>query len=67
MCNYLQDRQQRIKIKCSNSDFIKLDTGVPQGTIFDPLCFILDVNDMLNDTLKESIIFYADNTVLIAA
>lgn len=34
ICNYLQDRQRRVKIKGNSSYFIKVDSGVLQGTIW---------------------------------
>lgn len=54
----------RIKDKYSNTRII--DTGVPQGTILGPLFFILYVNDLLLDMQKDSILSYADDTVIIS-
>lgn len=61
MANYLNNRQQRVKIKDKTSENMYVNTGVPQGTVLGSLVFILYINDML----KENIISYADDTAII--
>ena len=45
----------------------EIDTGVPQGTVLGPLFCIRYVNDLLLDMQRNTILSYADDTVVIAA
>ena len=50
------------KTKQVNTKYVSC--GVPQGTILGLLLSILYVNDLLRDMPEGSILFYADNTVI---
>ena len=65
--SYLSNRKQKVRIKNHNSEYQNIITGVPQGTILEPLLFILYINDLLTDVDKETIISYADDTVIISS
>ena len=41
MKSYLLDRQQKVRLQNESSDYGKITIGVPQGTILEPLLFIL--------------------------
>ena len=47
--NYLSGRSQRVAINGSNSDWLSINTGVPQGSIRNPLLFIIFINDIVQD------------------
>ena len=66
LTSYLLDRLQNVKINEYISPYKLITTGVPQGTILGPLQFILYVNDLLEDMPKETIMSYADDTVVIS-
>ena len=61
--NYLKDRYQRVVIKNEQSGFLRVNSGVPQGSIIGPTLFILFLND-ITEGLSEGtdITMYADDT-----
>ena len=63
--SYMTDRKQFIEFLNEKSDFIKIKTGVPQGSILGSLLFIIYINDIVNATSYFESILYADDTSLI--
>ena len=66
MNNYLSNRKRIVKVEDKKITEKEIQTGVPQGTILRPLLFILYVNDLLLDMHKNTILSYADDTVVIS-
>ena len=60
--NYLTNRYQYIQIENAKSQLLEINTGVPQGSIFGPLLFIIYINDISG--VKFDFIAYADDTTL---
>ena len=60
---YLENRKQKVEIQASESSFLPLKAGVPQGSVLGPLLFLIYVND-----IKESLLsltrLYADDSSL---
>ena len=61
--NYLSERKQRVVINNSTSSWRDINIGVPQGSIVDPLLFIVFINDILTD-INSTITLFADDTSL---
>ena len=59
--NYLTDRIQRVTIPGGNSEWVKINAGVPQGSILGPLLFLLYINDIVHE-INSSIRLFADDT-----
>ena len=49
--NYLSNRQQAVKVNISKSPYAPVISGIPQGTLLEPLLFIIYIND-LSETIK---------------
>jgi hypothetical protein len=65
--SYLSNRKQYLSLGSTNSSFMTITTGVPQGSILGPLLFIIYVNDLhLSSKLFHPVI-YADDSTLSAS
>ena len=60
-CNYLVDREQRVKINSSFSTWSKIEYGVPQGSILGPLLFNINTLDMFFEQKDVNFAAYADD------
>ena len=64
--SYLSNRQQRVKINSSFSDWKEIKIGVPQGSVLGPLLFNVFVNDIFWFAHRTKICNYADDTTIFA-
>ena len=48
--NFLSNRFQRVVLNGQTSEWEKIDTGVPQGSIPGPLFFLIYINDLTDGT-----------------
>lgn len=60
--SYLENRLQYTNIGKAKYEFGEITCGVPQGSILDPLLFIIYINDIVNIPLTPDIVLYADDT-----
>ena len=64
--SYLSNRQQRVKINSSFSDWKEIKIGVPQGSVLGPLLFNVFINDIFWFANRTKICNYADDTTIFA-
>ena len=60
--DYLSNRKQYVVFNNEKSKMVKVNIGVPQGSILGPLLFLLYVNELPDISKKLSYIQYADDT-----
>ena len=66
LTSYLANRTQKVKANNMYSDVKLISAGVPQGSILDPLLFIIFVNDVFQFLSHNvQIYLYADDTAIV--
>ena len=60
---WLTDRNQRVCLDGDMSDMTAVRSGVPQGTVLGPLCFLLYIND-IGDSTSSVLRLFADDSLL---
>lgn len=61
--SFLSNRRQKVVINGKDSDWVDVQSGVPQGSVLGPLLFLLFVNDLPN-ILSCNSKFFADDSSL---
>ena len=60
--SYLNNRTHRTKINACFSERSRIEHGVPQSSILDPLLFNIDLTDWFYECEESNIASYADDT-----
>ena len=61
--DYLNNRIPKVVLPGASSSWTSVDAGVPQGSIFGPLLFLLYINDII-ENIDSSKKLFADDTSL---
>ena len=61
LCNSLTNRQQRVVLNGKNSSWLTVRSGMPQGSVLDPLFFLVYISDIV-DGLQNHIRLFAEDT-----
>ena len=64
MKHFLTNKKQRVELDGQSSWWTNVKAGVPQGSIFGPLLFLIYINN-LGDGSSSNTKFFADDTSLI--
>ena len=60
--SYLSNRRQYVTINGKSSESLEINCGVPQGSVFGALIFLLYINDLLNTSNVLNFYLFADDT-----
>ena len=61
---YLENRKQRVVLNGQCSEWGRIESGVPQGSVLGPLLFLIYINDVSNAIVHCQIRLFADDTCL---
>ena len=65
--DYLSGRKQKVVIRNTSSSLMKVQAGVPQGSVLGPLLFLVYINDIAESLLSLTRLFADDSSLLYSA
>jgi hypothetical protein len=64
--SWLATREQKVLVDGEESRSVKVKSGVPQGTVLEPLMFLLYIND-IGENIGSSVRLFADDSLIYMA
>ena len=61
--DYLKIRYQRVVLNGTESNWNKIEAGVPQGSVLGPLLFLIYINDQTDDITSQMRLFADDSSL----
>ena len=55
-------RYQRVTVLGKTSDTLPVSSGIPQGSIFGPMLFLIYVNNLSDSVVTSHVVMFADDT-----
>lgn len=65
LCDFLDDRQARIKVGSYTGDYFNLGCGVPQGSVLSPTLFVIYTRDLPPSITGQNIAYADDITQIV--
>ena len=62
--SYLTGRSQYVEVNGHKSSHLQISTRIPQGSVLDPLLFLIYINVLPNASNIFDMLMYADDTTL---
>ena len=59
--DFLKNRTQKVMVNGAGSEWENVTSGIPQGSVLDPILFVIYIND-LPDTVESDSYLFADDT-----
>lgn len=63
--SYMSNRRQCVTVRGVSSEKLKIEYGVPQGSVLGPILFLIYINDLFTLPSRGNIIGFADDTAII--
>ena len=63
LTNFLKDRKQRVVLNGQYSTWTNVEAGVPQGSIFGPLLFLICINDLPENLVSNPKLIVDDTSL----
>ena len=64
MGSFLSERSQKVVIEGSSSSSAPVLSGVPQGSVFGPALFLININDLPQYVSNRTVRVFADDTLM---